>query len=94
MVILNQQGVNMRTNIQCQLIRRPEVIQLTGLSKSSLSNRINDGLFIPPISLGARAVAFVAIEVNAVIQAMIEEQTPAQIKALVSGLIQQRKKSA
>ena len=77
-----------------QLIRRPEVIQLTGLSKSTLYNRINDGLFIPPISLGARAVAFVASEVDSVIQAMIAEQPPAEIKLLVSNLIQQRKKTA
>jgi len=77
-----------------KLIRKPEVLALTGLSKSTLYNRINSGLFIPPISLGARAVAFVASEVDTVIQAMIEEQPPAEIRALVSNLIQQRKKSA
>ena len=77
-----------------RLIRRPEVIKLTGLSKSTLYNRINSGLFTPPISLGARAIAFVASEVDAVIHAMIEEQPPAEIKALVSNLIQQRKQSA
>lgn len=74
-----------------QLTRKPEVLAQTGFSKSTLYNRINDGLFIPPISLGARAVAFVASEVDAVIQAMIAEKTPEQIKALVSNLIQQRK---
>lgn len=83
----------MTFNKHPQLIRRPEVIQLTGLSKSSLYNRINDGLFTPPISLGARAVAFVASEVDAVILAMIQEQPPEEIKALVSNLIQQRKQS-
>ena len=76
-----------------RLIRKPEVLALTGLSKSTLYNRINSGLFIPPISLGARAIAFVASEVDTVIHAMIEEQPPEQIKALVSNLIQQRKKS-
>jgi prophage regulatory protein len=84
----------MTINTHPRLIRRPEVIQLTGLSKSSLYNRINSGLFIPPISLGARAVAFVASEVDTVILAMIEEKPPAEIKILVSNLIQQRKKSA
>lgn len=76
-----------------QLIRKPQVLALTGLSKSTLYNRINSGLFTPPISLGARAVAFVASEVDAVILAMIEEQPPAEIKVLVSNLIQQRKQS-
>ena len=77
-----------------QLIRKPEVLALTGLSKSTLYNRINDGLFTPPISLGSRAVAFVASEVDSVIQAMIAEQPPAEIKLLVLNLIQQRKKTA
>jgi len=77
-----------------QLIRRTETLGRTGLSKSTLYNRINEGLFPPAISLGARAVAFVASEVDAVIHAMIEEQPPAKIKALVSNLIQQRKQSA
>lgn len=84
----------MTNNTHPRLIRRPEVIQLTGLSKSSLYNKINSQLFVPPISLGARAVAFVASEVDAVIHAMIEEKPPTEIKALVSELIQQRKKSA
>jgi len=84
----------MINNDHPQLIRKPTVLAITGLSKSTLYNRINDGLFIPPISLGARAVAFVASEVDAVIHAMIEEKPPAEIKTLVSSLIQQRKKSA
>ena len=84
----------MTNNTHPRLIRRPKVIQLTGLSKSSLYNKINDGLFPSPISLGARAVAFVSSEVDAVIHAMIEEQPPAEIRSLVSKLIQQRKKLA
>ena len=78
---------------QPQLTRKPEALARTGLSKSTLYNRINDGLFPPPISLGARAVAFVSSEIDAVINAMIAEQPPAEIKALVSNLIQQRKQS-
>lgn len=76
--------------IQQKIIRKPEVIALTGLSKSTIHNRINDGLFPPSISLGARAVAFVASEVDAVISAMIEERQPEQIKVLVQELIASR----
>ena len=65
-----------------------------GLSKSTLYSRINDGLFIPPINLGLRAVAFVASEVDPLILAIIQEKTPTEIKALASNLIQQRKLSA
>ena len=77
---------------QPQLTRKPEALARTGLSKSTLYNRINDGLFPSPISLGLRAVAFVASEVDTVIQAMIAEKPPAEIKILVSNLIQQRRK--
>ncbi|MCL1067239.1 AlpA family transcriptional regulator [Shewanella olleyana] len=75
---------------QPRIIRKPDVINETGLSKSTLYNRIKDGLFPPPISLGARAVGFVKSECEAVINAMIAEQTPEQIKALVTSLVQQR----
>jgi len=81
-------------NTHIKLQRRPKILLQTGWSKSSLYNRIKDGLFPPQISIGDRAVAFIEHEVNAVIQAMIEEKTPKQIKALVADLIKQRKQAA
>ena len=79
---------------QPRILRRPEVLLLTGWSKSTLYNRIESQHFIKPISLGQRSIGFVSSEVNAVLQAMIEEQTPEQIKQLVSKLINQRNKAA
>lgn len=79
---------------QPRILRKPDVIASTNLSKSTLYNRIKDGLMPPPISLGARAVGFIASEIEAVIQALCEEQTPEQIKALVQELIKQRKQVA
>ena len=74
-------------SIQPRIIRKPEVLSLTGFSRSTLFNRINNGLFPRQISLGgARAVGFVASEVGEVIQSMIEEQSPEQIKTLVAQL--------
>ena len=84
----------MTTNTFYQLIRRPEVLALTARSKSALQLDEKNGLFVPPISIGERAVAYIKHEVDAVIQARIQGQTPEQIKALVQELIQQRKKSA
>ncbi len=77
-----------------RILRKPEVIALTNLSKSSLYNRVKAGLMPPSISLGERAVGFIASEVHTVLDAMCQEQTPEQIKALVQELIQQRKKVA
>jgi prophage regulatory protein len=74
-----------------QLIRRPDVLILTVRSKSALQLDEKAGLFCPPISIGDRAVAYIKHEVEAIIQARIEEKTPEQIKQLVSELIKQRK---
>ena len=81
----------MTINTPYQLIRRYEVIALTARSKSALQLDEKAGLFCPPISIGDRAVAYIKHEVEAIIQARIEEQTPQQIKQLVSELIKQRK---
>ena len=77
-----------------QLIRRPSVLSQTARSKSALQLDEKAGLFCPPISIGERAVAYIKHEVEAVIQARIEGQTPEQIKQLVSELIKQRKQVA
>jgi prophage regulatory protein len=74
-----------------QLIRRPSVLSQTARSKSALQLDEKAGLFCPPISIGDRAVAYIKHEVEAIIQARIEEQTPEQIKLLVIDLIKQRK---
>jgi len=81
----------MTTNKFYQLIRRPSVLSQTARSKSALQLDEKAGLFCPPISIGDRAVAYIKHEVEAIIQARIEEQTPEQIKQLVSELIKQRK---
>lgn len=80
------------TNIQ--LIRRPEVIKLSGRSKSALFLDEQSGLIPPAISIGDRAVAYLKHEIETVIQARIEGKTNEQIKALVQELIEQRKKIA
>jgi prophage regulatory protein len=80
--------------VHTKIIRKPVVTNKTGFSKSTLYNRIKDGSFPPPISLGERAVGFISSEVDAIIQAWCEEKTPEQIKQLVSELIKQRKQVA
>jgi prophage regulatory protein len=81
----------MSISITNQLIRRPEVLKLTARSKSSLRLDEKAGLFVPPISIGDRAVAYIKHEVDSVISARIEEQKPEQIKTLVTKLILNRK---
>jgi prophage regulatory protein len=80
----------MSTNVFYQLIRRPQVLALTARSKSSLHLDEKAGLFCPPISIGQRAKAYILNEAEAVIQARIEGQTPAQIRQLVKVLVSNR----
>ncbi len=82
----------MTINNQLRILRRSEILQLTGISKSTLYNRINEGLFPTPISIaGSRAVGYNSVEVEKVIQAICAEQTPEQIRELVTSLVENRK---
>ena len=80
----------MTTKNLYQLIRRPSVLTQTARSKSALQLDEKAGVFCPPISIGDRAVAYIKHEVDAVIQARIQGQSPKQIKQLVQELINQR----
>lgn len=79
--------------MQTKLLRLTDVLNHIGLSSSSLYNRINDGTFPAPISLGARAVAWPEHEVQAIVSALIQERPKAEIAELVKSLIKQRKEA-
>ena len=66
--------------------RRGTVQAETGYSRSTIYLRISQGLFIKPVSLGARAVGFPAGEVAALNAARIAGKTDADIRALVTML--------
>lgn len=57
-----------------RLIKLKEVMDCTGLGRSTVYNYIADGAFPKPVSLGARAVAWVEDEVQDWIAARIEER--------------------
>lgn len=80
----------MTTTAPYQLIRRPEVLNLTQRSKSALQLDEKNGLFPSSVSIGCRSIAYIKQEVDAVIIARVQGKTPDQIKALVEKLIQQR----
>ena len=66
--------------------RRKQVEAETGYSRSTIYLRIAQGLFITPVSLGARAVGFPAGEVAALNTARIAGKTDAEIRDLVTKL--------
>jgi prophage regulatory protein len=53
-----------------RLLKLPEVIQVTGLSKSGIARKEKAGEFPRRIKLGARSVAWSETEINAWVQAI------------------------
>jgi len=72
------------------IIRRKPVQGETGYSRSTLYNRINQGLFTKPVKLGPRSVGWPAMEVAAINAARIAGKTDAEIRALVIQLEESR----
>jgi len=73
-------------------LRKPEVLRRFCFSKSTLANKINDGTFIPSCSIGARSVAWISYELDAVAAAIASGKDDEEIKQLVLNLISDRQK--
>jgi len=58
-----------------------------------LYNKITEGSFPPPISVGARSVAWVESEVTAIIEAWIFDKTENELYQLTADLISDRRVS-
>ena len=59
---------------QLSILRRKQVEDRTGLSRSTIYLRIQEGTFPRPISLGARAVGWLEHEIEAWLAACIENR--------------------
>jgi len=57
-----------------RFLRLKEVIELTGLSRSTIYKYIEEGVFPRSVSLGGRAVAWVDQEIHEWVLARIEER--------------------
>jgi len=55
-----------------RILRLPEVMTRTGLSRSTIYLRISDGTFPKPVNLGGRAVGWVEAEIQEWLQRQIE----------------------
>ncbi len=69
-----------------QIVKQPALLKQFAFSKSTLFNQIKQGLMPSSIPLGNRAIGYLQHELDAVLQARIAGQSPAQIKALVTSL--------
>jgi prophage regulatory protein len=75
-----------------KLMRRNQVLGVYPVSVSTLYERIHAGLFPPPIPLGGRIVGWIEYEVEACINAMMNEIAPESLKKVVSDLVIGRQK--
>jgi len=55
-----------------KILRLPIVLDRTGLSRSTVYQRVSEGKFPRPVSLGARAVGWIETEVEEWISRQIE----------------------
>ena len=70
--------------------RKQDVLDKIRISRSTLYLRIQQGLFVPPISLGKRAVGWIEHETNAILNAYASGQSEGQIKELVQNILANR----
>lgn len=75
---------------EVKILRKNEVLDILGISRSNLHQRITNGIFPPPIPLGERAIGFINLEVNATLAAMIQGKTKQELVNLVKGLVAKR----
>ncbi len=57
-----------------RIMRLTEVIQTTGLARSSIYSRMSEGSFPRPVPLGARSVGWVSEEIQDWVESRIQER--------------------
>lgn len=72
------------------IYRLPKALERSGYSRSTLYQRIADGLWTKPVPLGMRAVGWPESEVNTLIAAVIAGKSNDDLRALVTQLHQKR----
>ncbi|MDE0529081.1 MAG: AlpA family transcriptional regulator [Truepera sp.] len=77
------------TRRRVRFLRLPEVLARTGLSRSTIYVRLDQGRFPRPVSLGARAVGWIEAEVDEWMRERIAAGL-AQVRAAVDAILSHR----
>ena len=70
---MTEQPIGQKCNPPTRFLRLPEVQARTGLSRSTIYVRLEQGRFPSPVSLGSRAVGWIEAEVDEWIRERIAE---------------------
>ena len=73
------------------ILRLPDLLERMGLSRSTIYQRVSEGLFPPPVELGPRARGWPDYEVELINRAAIEGYSTGAIRELVKQIIDKRK---
>ena len=57
-----------------RLIRLPEILQITGLARSTIYKKLSEGRFPRPVNLGGRAVAWLSSDIENWINERVAER--------------------
>ena len=77
--------------MELQILRLPQVVQATGLARSTIYLRIDQGLLPKPISLGGKAVGWPLDDIIKIISARIAGCSDQEITELVKKIEIERK---
>jgi prophage regulatory protein len=80
----------MNTSEPTRLLRVQQICALSGKGRSSVYQDIAAGLLTQPISIGSRAVAIPAREIEAILRARIRGANERELRELVTQLHAQR----
>jgi prophage regulatory protein len=75
-------------------LRLKKVIDVMGISRSTVYLRIKQGLMPPPVKLGERCSAWPNYEISAINAARVAQKSNAEIRELVIHLQRQRMTAA
>lgn len=72
-------------------VRLPAALQQLSIGKTTLYQRIAEGLFPPPVKFGRRCAAWPQHEIDEVVNAMVRQASDEELRSLVADLIELRK---
>ncbi len=70
---MTENPMEQKTNPPIRFLRLPEVMERTGLSRSTIYVRLAEGRFPRPVALGGRAVGWIEAEVDEWVRERIAE---------------------
>lgn len=76
------------TNLRIE--RKQDVLDKMRFSRSTLYLRIQQGLFVPPVSLGRRAVGWLEHETDLILRGLVSGKSELEIKELVQAVVDSR----